>query len=286
MDSGQEAENSIHYPLSTTHSDMQKKRLMIISIGIAIFIAILALAGFGKPLYVFLEHVITPIASISARAGSAIGRFFHVDASAKEANERVEELEARLKAQTVDYIRLQALEEENTSLRAQANFISEVGYRTLGARVISRAITPQTAAVTLDRGASDGVEIGQAVVTEDGIYVGKIISIKERTSVVMLLFDVRARAAATVAGSERVSGVIEGRGSSVAHFTMIPQAVPLERDDIVITAGTEEKVPANLLIGFVNDVESEATDPFKNAVIEPLVNIDQMHLVSVIIPGA
>lgn len=254
------------------------------AIGILILV-VLALAGFVHPVRETLRTLLLPAARVASNAGAAIGSFLRLDEETKSANERAEELEARLRSQTVDYVRLRALEEENRALLAQANFISGKGYQTLGARVISRSIAHQTAVVTIDRGAKDGAEVGQAVVTESGLFVGKIVSLGERTSVVMFLTDVRARAAAKVAGSDRVAGVVEGRGNGVAHFTLVPQSLPLERDNVIVTAGTEEKIPENLVIGLVNDVESKPTDPFKNAVIEPLAPLDRLNLVSIIIPG-
>lgn len=264
---------------------MQSRPWFYSIIGILILV-VFALAGFVHPVRESLRVVFLPVARLTSNVGAGIGRALRLDEETKIANDRVREFEARLQAQTVDYVRLRALEEENRALLAQTNFISETGYQTLGARIISRAVTHQNAVVTLDRGSRDGIEIGHAVITENGLFVGKVISFGEWTCVVMLCTDVRARAAATVAGNDSVSGVVEGRGNGVAHFTLVPQALPLERDDVVVTAGTEDKVPGNLVIGLVNDVESEPTDPFKNAVIEPLAPLDRLDLVSVIIPGS
>ncbi len=251
-----------------------------------LILVVLALAGFVRPVRETLRTVFLPVARVASSAGAAAGKYLRMDEETRIANERADELEARLRSQTLDYVRLRALEEENRALLAQANFITEKGYQTLGARIISRSITHQTAVVTIDRGARDGVEVGHAVVAEDGLFVGKVISLGERTAVVMFVSDVRARAAATVVGSDRVAGVIEGRGNGVAHFTLVPQALPLERDAVIVTAGTEEKIPGNLVIGLVNDVESKPTDPFKNAVVEPLAPLDRLELVSVIVPGS
>ena len=122
--------------------------------------------------------------------------------------------------------------------------------------------------------------------TDEGLLVGKVTSLGERTAVVMFVSDIRSRIAATVSGSERLAGVIEGQGNGVTRFTLIPQAVPLKRDDIVVTAGTEEKIPANIVIGLVNEVRSQPTDPFKTASVEPLAPLDRIELVSLIIPKA
>lgn len=266
-------------------SMLRPRPWFIVLIGI-IALMLLALAGFVRPVRETIRAVLLPVVRFTAAVGSGVGRSLRLDADSRAANERVRELEARMRTMTVDYVRLRGLEEENRSLRAQAKFIAETGFRSLGARVISRVIADQTAAVTIDRGARDGVEVGQAVVTDEGLLVGKVTSLGERTAVVMLVSDVRSRVAASLAGSERLAGVLEGQGSGAARFTLIPQAVPVKRDDVVVTAGTEEKIPSNLVLGLVNDVQSQPTDPFKTASVEPLAPLDRLELVSIIIPRA
>lgn len=255
---------------------------LVSAIGIVILVVLL-FAGLFAPVRKIGISILLPPARFLSRIGSGVSSFLRLDPLSRESAERVEELEARLRSQTVDYVLLRALEEENRSLRAQTGFLADRDVQTVGARVISRSISDQTAVVMIDRGSNDGIEIGQAVIAENGLLVGKIVSLTERTSNVMLITDVRSRVAATTPEAGTVSGVIEGRGSGVAHFTLIPQSLPLERDHVVVTAGTEEKVPANLAIGLVNDVDSKATDPFKNAVIEPLAPLNDLNLVSVIL---
>lgn len=265
---------------------LRPKTIWFISmIGILVLV-VLFFAGLFSPVRHVILAVLIPPARVLSQMSSGISTFFRLDPTSKESADRVIELEARLRSQTVDYVQLRALEEENRSLRSQARFITERDLKTLGARVISRSLSDQTAVVMIDRGSRDGVEVGQAMVAENGLYAGRIISLTERTANVMLVTDVRSRVAASVPGAGKASGVIEGRGSGVAHFTLIPQSLPLERDHVVVTAGTEEKIPANLVIGLVNDVDSKATDPFKNAVIEPMAPLEKLDLVSVVLTSS
>ncbi len=264
---------------------MRRIPILYTVIAISAFV-LLVLAGFIAPVRETFRAMLLPVARVASNAGNAAGGFLHLSPDASAANARADELEARLRATVVDYVRLRALEEENTSLLAQAKFISSRGFQTLGARVISRAITDTGAAVTIDRGGKDGAAVGDAVVTDDGIFVGKIVSLGDRTSVVLLVSDVQSRTAATLTGNGRLNGVVEGRGNGTARFTLIPQDLDLKRDDVIVTAGTEEKVPGNLPIGLVNDVQSKPTDPFKDASIEPLAPLNRLELVSVIVPGA
>jgi cell shape-determining protein MreC len=125
-----------------------------------------------------------------------------------------------------------------------------------------------------------------AVVVGDGILVGKVTSLKERVSTVMLISDVSSRLAAASLGGSRLFGLVEGSGNQVARLTLVPQSEPLGRDDIIVTAGTEEKIPPHLVIGIVNDVQGTPTDPFKSASIEPLAKRDQLNIVMVLRPSA
>lgn len=248
--------------------------------------ALFFLAGFVGPFQSGVRLILLPFARVSSNIGAGIGRLFHGEPGAAQANEYAAELEARLRTVTVDYARLRALEEENRSLRAQANFIVERGFQTVGARVVSRSLHEGNAVVTVDRGARDGVQVGQAVVTDEGLLVGKVSRLGERTAVVLLVTDVRSRVAAAASGTSRLDGVVEGQGSGTARFTLVPQSVPLERDDIIVTSGTEEQIPPHIVIGLVNDVRSQPTDPFKSAAIEPLAPLDRLELVSVVVPGS
>jgi rod shape-determining protein MreC len=200
--------------------------------------------------------------------------------------EKTRDLEARLSTMSVDYVRLKALEEENASLKASASFLSSSGYDHVGARIIARSTDPQVASMLIDRGSRDGLEIGMAVISGDGVFVGKIAFLQRNVSTVLLIADHRSRVAVARSGTKKLFGVIEGQGNGVGKLTLVPQNEPLQRDDIIMTAGTEDKVPGNLAVGLVNDVQGHPTDPFKTATIEPLARPETLNLVVVLRPDA
>jgi len=201
-------------------------------------------------------------------------------------DDRVKELEAQLAAMVVDQVRLRSLEEENRTLRAQARFLDTSGYDSVGARVIARDVSGQRALLTIDRGQNDSVEVGQAVITDDGIMIGKISRIEDRIAVVELLTDPNSRVAAAVQSKGQLAGVLEGRGNGTAVLTFIPSSEAVTPDQVIITAGTEDKVPGNLPLGIVNTVETHSSDPFFSATVEPLVSLDRVTFVSVLRPTA
>lgn len=201
------------------------------------------------------------------------------------AEERVQRMEVRLASLAVSSARLAALEEENALLREQAKVSPQSGFELIGAQVVSRVTEPDQSVLVIDRGRQDEVEVGQAVLAGDGVVVGKIISLTERTATVQLVTDPRSRFASTLSGETRLLGVVEGRGNGAARMTYIPASQPIKKDQIVVTAGTEEKIPPHLPIGLVNAVEGKNTDPFVSAILEPLLPLDRLRVVSVLRPA-
>ena len=245
-------------------------------------LGVLSLAGLLRPVADLLRWTTLPVVRLSAQAAQALGR--QTDGG-KISAERGRQFEARLTRLAVDYVRLRTLEEENRSLRTQAHFLETSGYDNVGAQVISRQLDGGQARFIIDRGRKDRLEIGQAVVTNEGVFVGKVMVINERTAIVELLTDPEGRTAAMRIGTARLIGVIEGRGNGAAMLTYIPASEKISPEQLVVTAGTEEKVPANLPIGIINAVEGKPTDPFWNASIEPLVPLDRIAFVSILRPS-
>lgn len=205
--------------------------------------------------------------------------------TASTEGERARLLQEQLATMVVSSARLAALEEENLLLRQQAKVSPQSGFEMVGAQVVSRLMEPDRSMIVIDRGRQDEVEVGQAVLAGEGVIIGKIISLTERTATVQLVTDPRSRFAATLSGEARLLGVVEGRGNGAARMTYIPASQPIKKDQIVVTAGTEEKIPPHLPLGLVNAVEGKNTDPFVSAVLEPLLPLDRLRFVSILRPA-
>ncbi len=251
-------------------------------VGGLIVLILLTVSGIFQPLTnIFRAATLPVIRFVSGGAQYAV----HGIGGQTDEGARIAELETRFKRLEVDYVRLKALKEENKSLRAQAGFLEDSGYDNVGARVIGREIKDRQAYILIDRGLNDHVELGQAVITEEGLFIGKIDQIQEHVSVVTLLTDIDSRVAAKLIDRRELAGIVEGRGNGTAVLTFIPNNAGIEKDTIVVTAGTESKVPPNLVIGVINKIEGEETDPFLSASIEPYVLLDRLQFVSVLRPS-
>lgn len=214
-------------------------------------------------------------------------RIDHAGRSVALPNEgSIERCEERLQSRIVDAARLSALEQENRLLRAQASFLADSGYDHVGARVIGRRIDHIHARLLIDRGTNDAIEEGQAVIAENGLLVGRIVEANSRVSTVELLTDVDSRIAVASAKDGQLIGVLEGRGNGAALLTYIPSSVDVIADDLLLTAGAEEKIPPRLPIGIVNAITRTSKDPFYQASVDPAIRIERLSFVSVLRPTA
>jgi len=246
--------------------------------GTVLAVAVLYGIGILNPVQEALRWALSPLANLSAVIGTRLGH--DADGNVATLRAQVRDYEDRLAAFSVDYVKLRSLEEENRQLRVMAKFLSSTGYDHIGARVIARHIQGKSAAVLI------GLEKGMAVIVGDGVLVGKITLLNRRLATVTLISDERSRVAAAPLGSNKLFGMVEGLGNGISRLTLVPQSEPLKRNDIVVTAGTEEKIPANLAIALVDEVKGQPTDPFKTATLLPLARLDQLSLVTVLRPAA
>lgn len=264
---------------------MRPYRRILVFVGLALAIAVLILSGLIRPLGDLGRRMTTPILErLASFPRWLAGVSEHLGSQANDPDQQIQDLRRQLAEQVIDRAHLEALEEENTLLRAQARFLSTSGFQNVGAHVMSRQIYSDRALLLIDRGRADGLEIGLPVVVGDGIFVGKVSELQEHVSTVELVTDAESRVAVSLLDQRHLIGVLEGRGNGAAVLTYIPSTEKLGRDQILVTAGTEEKVPPNLPVGIINTVDGKPTDPFLNASVDPLLSLDRILLVSVLLP--
>ena len=177
--------------------------------------------------------------------------------------------------------RLLELREENEKLRKELNFYESTRYPVATVRVIGRVRENNVLFLVLNGGTADQIKIGQPVVV-DGVLVGKIVKVQESSSVMIPLTATTTKTAATFAGSEKTSGIIEGELNLNLKMDLIPKDVEVSNGATVITSGLEEYIPRGLVIGTVEYVESNLEDLFQVAYLNAPMRSEEIRIASVI----
>jgi len=267
---------------------------------------ILFIAVIGLLIFLHFIKVLSPLENITARAISPIaGQFYSVSSSLRLAlSERADkeellatlkDLQAEINQIKAENARLKSIEEENKKLRQYLKFSTKNEFNYILTNVISRGMFADPVSgqqsLIIDKGAADALAPGLAVVNSEGIIVGKIAEVKENTAKIYLSTGSNCKLAAAIQeGQEqpgsvnKTVGIAEGELGLTIRMNFIPQAEEIKVGDTAVTSGLEKNIPAGLVIGKIVEVDKTSNEVWQRATIEPLINLDELTIVSVLRP--
>jgi hypothetical protein len=175
---------------------------------------------------------------------------------------------------------------------------SQGGLDRLPRAVLARVLrahdpVPLRRSILIDRGADDGVEPGHPVVM-GSVFLGRVRLVHARSALVQLVTDpharlevfVRTRAGRLLRGYARRAGSVDGEDRLAVSFLRLPRG-----DDVVdakapvLTANADERVPAHLLVGLVDEVSDPDLDRIPTLTLVPALDLDRATEVLVLLTG-
>jgi rod shape-determining protein MreC len=206
----------------------------------------------------------------------------------QDLDNQVAALQKQVDELTATNAKLQETAVENQKLRAYFQFFSEHKFSQKLARAVFQEnyldASRSSQNILIDRGANDGLIPGLAVINDSGVLVGKVLEVKESTARVCLLNSSSCKFAAAIQNQGRTIGVAEGDLGLAVKMNFIPLNEKISIDDIVVTSGLEKNVPAGLVAGSVNQIDINPNDIWQNITLKPLANLDNLDIISVLLP--
>jgi rod shape-determining protein MreC len=170
----------------------------------------------------------------------------------------------------------------NSRLRNLLNFQKKPTNKVVAAEVIGKDPSGWFKTVIIDKGKSDGLKKGLAVVLPTGI-VGQVIEAAGHYSKVMLVIDRNSAVDALVQRS-RARGIIKGESADQCRFEFVLRKHDVQIDDTVIASGLDGVYPKGLRIGRVADISQRNPDIFYEITVAPFVDYEKLEEVLVILP--
>ena len=167
---------------------------------------------------------------------------------------------------------------------SQLDFFKATPHNHVFADIVGRAGDSYSSIFIINKGSQDGIRDNLAVVTDNGIIIGKTASVRETTSQVVLLNDRTSKLLAMVPNKKESTGIIEGQFGLGITMGLLPITGDIAKDDAVVTAGLEDGIPPGLVIGAIAGVQFQQGDLFKTAQVKSSVNYDSVRIVSVLLP--
>ena len=207
----------------------------------------------------------------------------------------VQELRARL-ALTIEErdeavasaSRVASLEREITELQAVLDLRSTISFSSVAVQVIARDFDIGRRLVVIDRGARDGIQVGDVVIGAGNTLAGRVIEVSDVSAQVRLMSDPEFSVTAEIASTGAI-GLIKGRGANPLAFEDIDslREVPIGAE--VTTSGIElsqtlrSAFPRGLSIGRVVTLSDQAGTVIKNAEVESILELDAARTLLVIL---
>lgn len=173
---------------------------------------------------------------------------------------------------------------ENKRLRKLVSFSQSIAGRKITAKVIAQDLLPEFRTLRLNKGESDGVVRGMAVVTHEGI-VGRIIRVDKNYSDVLTLLDSSSNVAGLVQRN-RTRGVVEGYTENLLRMKHVRRTDDIRNGDVIISSGIGTLFPKGLVIGKVVSVHKQKHGITQTIEIYPSVDFPRLEEVIIIKPAA
>ncbi len=151
----------------------------------------------------------------------------------------------------------------------------------MAARVIGTGTGLNSKVVLIDRGSSDGVMRGMAVITPDGI-VGRVQSVYPNAAQVLLITD-PTFAAGVISQRHRIHGTLKGLGQSVVMVDYIQNEEKVDQGEWFFTSGDDRVFPKGMPVGRVSSAKPGRT--FQDVLVVPSGLAGGLEEVLVVVHG-
>lgn len=197
--------------------------------------------------------------------------------------EENQDLSDKLLKQSARLQRMAALEAENARLRALLESTAKVGDRILIAEIMSVDMNPFRHSIVVNRGSSDEVYVGQALIDAQGV-VGQVTRDQFFSAEAILITDVD-HALPVELVRNRLRTIAVGTGDlEKLSLPFLPRNADVQRGDLLVTSGLGGSFPAGYPVGVIDEVRSDTGQPFLAISARPSAALNRIREVLLIWP--
>ena len=177
--------------------------------------------------------------------------------------------------------RYAALEAENARLRAMLEARERVREQVRVAEILSVSANPFRHVIVIDRGTTDGVYDGQAIVDAEGV-LGQVIEAGVASAQCLLISDPGHDLPVEVNRSG-LRTIARGTGDfSTLDLPFLPNNADIEPGDLLVTSGLGGAFPAGYPVAVVESVNRVPQEPFATVTARPSAALNQVREVMLI----
>lgn len=231
-----------------------------------------------------ISLVLSPLrylVSLPAIGGNWVSEWFTSHTELLEDNES---LQARGRILNAQLQRMQVLQAENTRLRNLLGSSRKLTDEVIVAELLSVDQNPYRQLIEINKGTSDGIEIGQAIIDDFGV-MGQVIHINQYSSTIILISDPDHAIPVQFIRSG-VRSVAFGNGNTDhLELRFLPATADIQIGDELVTSGLGGRFPADYPVATVASISEDLTHGFVSVLAAPKARLDSSREVLVIKVG-
>lgn len=170
-----------------------------------------------------------------------------------------------------------ALSEENKELRTLLSLRPNKKFEYVDSQISGRAIDGE--AVFINKGLKDNIKEGQAVISKEHVFIGRIEKVYDQNSTVRLLTDPSFKINIEI-GDSKIESIAKG-GSRL--FSELPKEKKIEEGALVITGKLQKEIPYGLLVGKILNIRKTDLNSFQQLEIKPFFTSKDLERLFIII---
>jgi rod shape-determining protein MreC len=190
---------------------------------------------------------------------------------------------ARLRSENAQFkeqlVKQEELRQENARLKKLLSFSAQREERMVAARVVGVDASSWFRSITIDRGSSEQIREGMAVVSPYGV-VGRVVTATPHSSRVLLVVDAASKLSSMIERT-RARAICRGDGDGMS-LDYLPLTDDVQVGDLVVTSGLGGGFPKGLIVGAVTRVDKRGFDMFQTVKVEPAVDFEHLEEVLII----
>lgn len=252
---------------------------VLVLVGVLFVVQVSGIAHvFDRVFVVYPSMIVAPVQGAAQSVRNAFRNIFSlrsVYVENAELKARAQELEQRVAG-------LEAVVAENETLRKTLGFTERPQADLIPCTVSGRDPEGLTQTLLLACGAAQGVSVGQGVAAA-GYLIGRVVLVTHTTATVRLITASTTTLDVRIA-SRKVSGVLKGSFGSGLLLDFVPQTAEVRVGDLVTTAGINDRIPADVLIGSVAEARKEQGALFYAITVVSPVDLRDIRFVHVLKP--
>jgi rod shape-determining protein MreC len=186
-------------------------------------------------------------------------------------------LAAELRAAQLRLQQLDALQAENSRLRALRENTAGIGARFIVGNIVDVDLDAFRQRVLVDKGARSGLYAGQPVLDEHGVF-GQVTRVGTLTSEVILISDA-AHAIPVQVNRNGLRTIAVGTGGPTQlKLPYLATSADVRRGDILITSGLGGHFPPGYPVGVVSEVRRDPAQSLADVAVTPSASLDRSRV--------